>query len=110
MAVLLSFSLLASSVDAATMVGQCVFPQTTVAQNGRLKFKNPVYLYSAPDSSSSKSLLTQMIAFTVTSEKNGFIQLKFVEGFDATPDPNAGKIAGWAKRSDFHGQELRNCN
>jgi len=99
----------ATSVYAAGNVGQCVFPQTTTAKNGNLQFKKPVYIYATPAEASNKVLLTSMDAYTVSKESGGFIQLKEVPGI-AEDNPNAGKIRGWAKRSDFRFQDLRNCN
>jgi len=99
----------AFSANAAGSVGQCVFPQTKAAKNGNLQFKNPVYIYTSPIEASDKVLLKSMTGYTVAKESNGFIQLKETPGF-TEDNPNAGKILGWAKRSDFRLQELRNCN
>jgi hypothetical protein len=96
------------SASAASTVGQCVYPQTKPAKNG-LQFKNPVYIYASPAESAEKVLLKSLDGFTVTKESNGFIQLKVTAGF-GEENPDAGKILGWAKRSDFRLQELRNCN
>lgn len=97
------------SARAASDIGQCVFPQTKTATNGSLQFKKPVYIYAAPAEASDKVLLKSMAGYTVTKESNGFIQLKETPGL-AEDNPNTGKILGWAKRSDFRLQELRNCN
>lgn len=98
-----------ASAHAASNVGQCVFPQTKTEKNGNLQFKKPVYIYTSPIDSSNKVLLKEMTGYTIAKESAGFIQLKGVAGF-ADDNPNAGKILGWAKLSDFRFQELRNCN
>ena len=99
------------SAHAAGNVGQCVFPKTTVAKNGSLLPKNPVYIFNSPSASESKQLLNSLSAFTIKAEKNGFIQLVTVPDYSAPdPDKNAGKLIGWAKLSDFQLQDLRNCS
>lgn len=98
-----------ASAYAASNVGQCVFPQTKTTKNGNLQFKKPVYIYASPAEASDKVQLKSMTGYTVANESGGFIQLKEVAGF-GDDNPNAGKILGWAKLSDFRFQELRNCN
>lgn len=90
-------------------VGQCVFPKVKVAKNGNLQFKKPIFIYSAPDTSSTKSTLTTLTGFSVTKETNSLVQLVEVAGVDGS-NTRAGKPIGWAKLSDFDFQELRNCN
>lgn len=67
------------------------------------------YQVVQPRESAEKVLLKSLDGFTVTKESSGFIQLKVTAGF-GEENPDAGKILGWAKRSDFRLQELRNCN
>jgi len=98
-----------ASVHAAGIAGQCVFPETNIAKNGNLQFKKPVYIYAMPTETSDKVLLKSLNSYTVVKESNGFIQLKETAGFN-DENPNAGKILGWAKRTNFRLQELRNCN
>ena len=86
---------------AAEKVGQCVFPKTKPAANGNLQFKNPVYIFSGPNSADSKQQLNKMTSFTIKAEKNGYVQL-----MNASEE----KIVGWAKFSDFEFQDSRNCN
>ncbi|WP_031430823.1 hypothetical protein [Methylomicrobium agile] len=99
------------SAIAAGNIGQCVYPKTTQAKDGSLKFKNTVYIFRNPNSRSDKVALTTFEAFTIGAEaKGGFIQLIATPGWDTPPNENAGKLIGWAKLSDFDFQELRNCN
>jgi len=98
-----------ASAQAASNVGQCVFPDTKTAKNGALEFKKPVYLYAMPIETADKTLLTSLTAYTVAKESKGFIQLKETPGF-AGENPHAGKIRGWAKQADFRFQDLRNCS
>ncbi|MCW5297754.1 hypothetical protein DXT88_06150 [Herbaspirillum lusitanum] len=98
-----------TSVHAAGLAGQCVFPETSTAKNGNLQFKKPVYIYATPTETSDKVLLASLNGYTVVKESNGFIQLKETAGFNDA-NPNAGRILGWAKRSGFRIQELRNCS
>ena len=98
-----------ASAHAASNVGQCVFPNSKTAKNGGLEFKKPVYIYAMPSETADKTQLTSLTAYTIAKESNSFIQLKETPGF-ADVNPNAGKIRGWAKLSDFRFQDLRNCN
>lgn len=105
---ILSFSYMLSA-QAASNIGQCVFPKVKVAKNGNLQFKKPISIYSAPDINSSKSTLTTLTGFSVAKEANDLVQLVEVAGADGS-NARAGKSIGWAKLSDFDFQELRNCN
>ncbi|WP_144424089.1 hypothetical protein [Herbaspirillum hiltneri] len=99
-----------STAHAKSAIGQCVGPETTVAKNGYLELKKPVFIFSAPDEASSKVEFKKANAsFTVNKEVKGFIQLTEVEGW-SDANPNAGKVLGWAKRTDFRFLALRNCN
>lgn len=95
--------------QAASNVGQCVYPKTKPAQKGRLDFKNPVHVYKTPNPTEYQ-ILKDLISFTIKAEANGFIQLVTVPD-NNLPDPDkaAGKVVGWAKLSDFKIIELRNC-
>ncbi len=108
-AVVLFGLLNALGAHAAGNVGQCVFPDTKTAKNGNLEFKKPIYIYATPSLTSDKVQLKVFNTYTVAKETNGFIQLQEVPGFDGT-NPNAGKLIGWTKLSDFRFQDLRNCN
>lgn len=106
LALLISFSAIASD-----NIGQCVYPKTKVAENGYLKFKNTIYIYSKPNIKSEKTILNTFEAFSIGAAANdGFIQLIATPGWDTPTNENAGQIVGWAKLSDFDFQELRNCN
>ncbi|WP_353630738.1 hypothetical protein AADG64_23865 [Achromobacter xylosoxidans] len=99
-------------VQAASYVGQCVFPKTETTKAGMMKLKRPVFIYASPDESSSKQSLQALMAFSVkAAAKGGYIQLVTVPDYDlANPDSVAGKVIGWAKSSDFDLQDLRNCD
>lgn len=101
------FSSLAA--NAASTIGQCVYPQTKTLKNGNLAFKKPVYIFSAPDAAGAKQLLSTLSGFTIKGEAKGFVQLATVPNVDdANPPPS--RVIGWAKLSDFRFQDLRNCN
>lgn len=87
-------------VVTAGHVGQCVFPKTLVAKNGRLEFRNPILLLASPKSKEGEPL-TALTAFKIQGEDGPFIQLA---------DKDSGKPLGWSKFSDFDLQDLRNCN
>lgn len=97
--------------QAASYVGQCVFPKTEITKAGMMKLKRPVFIYASPNESSSKQSLQPLSAFSVkAAAKGGYIQLVTVPDYDL-PDPDsvAGKVIGWAKSTDFELQDLRNC-
>lgn len=96
--------------SASSNVGQCVYPKTTVAKDGSLKFKQNVVIFSEPNAQASNSVLKTFSAFTIGAEANGFVQLLTVPDYDAAdPERDAGKVFGWAKMKDFDFQALRNC-
>ncbi|WP_211464575.1 hypothetical protein [Collimonas silvisoli] len=108
--VVAAFGLFTSfAANAASNVGQCVYPKTNIAKNGHLEFKKPVYIFSSPDAASTKQLLSKLAGFTIKGEAKGFVQLATVtDSNDANPAPS--RAIGWAKLSDFSFQDLRNCN
>jgi hypothetical protein len=98
------------SVNSASVIGQCVYPQVVQEKGKGIKFKRPVAIYKSPSLESESFVLQSLDLFSVRAEaKGGFIQLVATPGFDK-PNPDAGKIVGWAKRADFDFQDLRNCN
>jgi hypothetical protein len=98
------------TANAAGHIGQCIYPKTKVAKNGYLEFGDHVYIWGIPDASKTKQLMTSMQAFTIKAETNGYIQLVTVPDYTKPdPDKDAGKIAGWAKLSDFEAVAIRNC-
>ena len=103
------FAMTNGIANAAGNVGQCVYPKTKLAPKGRLEFKNPVHIYTAPNSTEYQ-VLKDLTSFTIKAEAKDFIQLVTVPDYDL-PDPGkaAGKVIGWAKLSDFKTIELRNC-
>jgi hypothetical protein len=102
--------LIGLTAHAAGHVGQCVCPKTKPAKNGAIDFKNPVYLFPAPEAKQGQRL-ESLSGFTIKAEANGYIQLASVPDYsEPDPDKNAGKIVGWGKLADFQFQELRNCN
>lgn len=95
---------------AASDVGQCVYPKTTIAKDGSLNFKQPIVIFSEPNAQSNNSVLKTFSAFTIGAESNGFVQLLTVSDYDAAdPERDAGKVFGWAKMKDFDYQAFRNC-
>ncbi len=100
----------AINANAAGHVGQCVFPKTKPAKNGKLEFKKPIQIYTAPNSTESQPLKT-FSSFIIKAETNGFVQLVTVPDYDKPePEKSADKVVGWVKLSDFEFQDLRNCN
>lgn len=98
------------SAMAADNVGQCIYPKTKPAKNGRLAFQKPVYIFATPDAKEGQ-LLKTFESFKVGSQQGALVQLLSVPDYDKpNPDQDAGKVVGWAKLADFTMQELRNCN
>lgn len=95
---------------ASSNVGQCVYPKTTSAKDGSLNFKQPIAIFSEPNTQAGNTVLKTFSAFTIGAETNGFVQLLTVPDYDAAdPERDAGKVFGWAKMKDFDFQALRNC-
>jgi hypothetical protein len=97
---LLSALLISTSTQAAGHVGQCVFPKTEVAKDGRLKFKKDIVIYASPKEKKGEPLKV-LTSFKVRAEDGALIQLVEAE---------TGKIFGWGSFKDFDFQDLRNCN
>lgn len=108
--IIVAVLLAAFNASAAGHVGQCVYPITKQLKDGRLEFKKPVYITSAPNATDGQ-ILKSLSAFTITAENNGIVELTTVPDY-SKPDADkyAGKVIGWAKLSDFKFQDLRNCN
>lgn len=95
---------------ASSNVGQCVFPKTTPAKDGSLKFKQQIAIFSQPNAQAGQSVLKTFSSFSIGAEADGFVQLLTVPDYDAAdPEREAGKVFGWAKIKDFDFQEPRNC-
>ena len=110
--VVFALSLLCTTpASAADSRGQCVFPKTIKTTTGRLAFKRPIYIFASPKRASAKKRLTTFESFTVGAEtKDGYVQLIATPGWESPPNPEAGKVVGWARVADFEFQALRNCH
>lgn len=96
---------------ATSNIGQCIYPKTTQAEDGKLMAAHAIYIYKEPNDLGEKSLLEGLAAFNIGAETSkGFVQLIATPGWGEPQNPDAGKVVGWAKLDEFEFQALRNCN